>query len=1441
MVISTFAINMRTFDFQSILKQIDLKLLKNHIEVLTHLPNENEPSRFTGTPGFYKAADYIKAQLAEYGYSTNDEQFSLTVPLDEGAEILVLGKNGDIFRAIKAHPLIPNTVNPSITPKEGIEANLIYGGTSQLSELAGKEVNGSIVLLDYNCKWYWKNAAMLGAKAIIFIEPQDTTQVETIGKSLGIPAPMPRVYVQREDGLWLKDLVTRSNESFKVILRSHMRWANVAVSNIIATKEGTQLPTEFIVVATHYDSYSVVPSIAPGATEAINVATVLELARLFSDPIFAPKRSVMFAFLAGHGQALSGAREFVDRHFYEIGSTIQIFIGIDLSYDSPYLGIYAKGSVYQYQTSVEGRRFPWVNDKIINDYVPSISEQMGKSYNVLSAMFPVEPVSDPNPMFFDADPYTLAGGIGLTFHTTNALRSRERTPLDKPEFIDYERLQPQIEVVIGSVYGFSQEPSLLVTSSPERIAADGGFATIEGYVGLYNFTTAWYDPFKNEDSIIHVQWPLAYQPSQVQFAGEGVREPLTFDIFIKPDSEGKFIVKGVKPYTAVRVEAYVIDSNSSQVLYATDFGVYGLGKGYPTPPPTAQSPGGAYFWITDELTFLWLPVFPCSSIVLYGLVDPRTATVTSISISNYNFYAHSWNLRHAEDVKGSEAMLFIPAENPSEFIINLGATATPLAVLANLTKEHPEGFGYMVPLGKTLTLYQTPYIIAQQLICLIGSRADLMASFNVMSDQVKMFYPKAKEQLKIAENALQSKEWDVAIASATAAWAYSIEAYRATMSLVMDVIITVVFFFLLMIPFSLLLQKLLVPAISGLKRTIGFVLILLASIGILGAFHPGFHIAFNAFMTMIAGGVAVLSFLALFLLLGGASEATKVQQVKALGLHYAESARAATTALAFSTGIENMRKHKLRTGLTLISLVILTTSLIVLTSASFFTTILSTQYSGKTLYNGILVREAEWNPISEDMARILEALHKGEAKVSERTWIVQSMGFRLKGDVFADGVLGLTPQEDEFVGLSQSLIEGRWFLPTDENAVIISNTLQKLLNAKIGDKINWLGLDLSIIGIYDAETWKQIVDLDQSYFAPITWEGGYPHPLPIDKLLIVPYSLLIRQFNYYPFTIGIKFENQAKVLESAFKLALQMQRIGIYAGVNEKITFYNPMTLYGVVGIQFLVLPFIISALTVLNVMLASVYERIREIHIFSSVGISPRGITVMFLAESILFGIVSSLSGYLISIAIIAALRAMSLNPTGLSVNYASTFVILAISVTTITAVISTLFPALKASSLVTPSLKRKWEVETLPRGDKWTVPLPFVLDAKEAGGALVYLGEYASASTATYGAFAVDASSIAYETGKDFLALKFNVRLAPFDLNLSQKVEVSAAGDAQRMRFALHIERISGHREQWILTNYKFIDAIRKQLLLWRSLKPDNRKQYVSKADNLLPYYKE
>ena len=59
--------------------------------------------------------------------------------------------------------------------------------------------------------------------------------------------------------------------------------------------------------------------------------------------------------------------------------------------------------------------------------------------------------------------------------------------------------------------------------------------------------------------------------------------------------------------------------------------------------------------------------------------------------------------------------------------------------------------------------------------------------------------------------------------------------------------------------------------------------------------------------------------------------------------------------------------------------------------------------------------------------------------------------------------------------------------------------------------------------------------------------------------------------------------------------------------------------------------PIIIASLIVLNTMLGSVFERIKEIHIFSSIGLAPSHIGMLFIAEALVYAILGSVAGYLL------------------------------------------------------------------------------------------------------------------------------------------------------------------------------------------------------------------
>ncbi|HRU05539.1 MAG TPA: M28 family peptidase, partial [Candidatus Brocadiia bacterium] len=110
-----------------------------------------------------------------------------------------------------------------------------------------------------------------------------------------------------------------------------------------------------VVLQAHYDSISVVPTLAPGAEQACGVSVLLELARAFAAA--PPKRTTLFLATAGHAQMLRGMSAWVYAHCLDektIGNMtlpefqemikepikFDLLIGLDLTTGSRRMGVF---------------------------------------------------------------------------------------------------------------------------------------------------------------------------------------------------------------------------------------------------------------------------------------------------------------------------------------------------------------------------------------------------------------------------------------------------------------------------------------------------------------------------------------------------------------------------------------------------------------------------------------------------------------------------------------------------------------------------------------------------------------------------------------------------------------------------------------------------------------------------------------------------------------------------------------------------------------------------------------------------------------------------------------------------------------------------------------------------------------------------------------------
>ncbi len=468
------------------------------------------PSRAPGTPGNAQAAAYMQNRFAQIFGAGNVqvENYTVTAPVTKSATL-----NGQ-----RVYPIYPNAVVPSTTPLDGISAPMIYAGQGLPQNFNGQKVEGAIVVLEFNSGLGWITAADLGARAIVFLEPEQTaTQTRGPGtqtapssrgeaerKFASLPIEVPRYYAPRNIVAGLPTGAGNQNSADATgatalgtgILKSVVRWERVTCRNVLGTIRGTDpniagKPGGTLIIGGYYDSMAITPDLAPGAEAAGNAAALLELARQFKAR--PPKYSVLFLAEGAHHIALAGMRNFAATHFLdttgkaEKSVTERIdsykgFVGLDLTSRTNTVGLFAKSSFYNQMTV--GAENILLNQ--FADFAKTLNAQaarLAKQRGVRDEEFYVDGVTGregrtwrsylPSPVALDSEVATMAQKPAISFATANDARTLQDTPFDTADHLNYNNLAGQITTIANLMSGGL--PDL------KRWPDAGGFSKIFGY------------------------------------------------------------------------------------------------------------------------------------------------------------------------------------------------------------------------------------------------------------------------------------------------------------------------------------------------------------------------------------------------------------------------------------------------------------------------------------------------------------------------------------------------------------------------------------------------------------------------------------------------------------------------------------------------------------------------------------------------------------------------------------------------------------------------------------------------------------------------------------------------------------------------------------------------------------------------------------------------
>ena len=477
----------------------------------------------------------------------------------------------------------------------------------------------------------------------------------------------------------------------------------------------------------------------------------------------------------------------------------------------------------------------------------------------------------------------------------------------------------------------------------------------------------------------------------------------------------------------------------------------------------------------------------------------------------------------------------------------------------------------------------------------------------------------------------------------------------------------------------------------------------------------------------------------------------------------------------------------------------------------------------------------------------------------------------------ANMLIGMSSDEPRVTGIDRYLQYGRWFDPANETdwptrwpyACVLPKGMADLL--KIGESdmgkatISVYGAKFTVTGVLGVG-FKDLTDNDGEELTPVdqqlmkqqssrgagaqSGQSGsgelqkHIHLTP-DSVAILPYQVVINQGGTLR-SVAINMEPQPgepSIPTAVDKLDLIMaplmsrMAIDFFVARDKNTYLYSSIGMTSFSGMGNLFVPILIAALIVLNTMLGAVYERIREISIYSSVGLAPVHIAFLFLAEACVYAIVGAVLGYLLG-QVVATLLVQFGWLSGLTLNYSSMSTVVATLIVMVVVIGSTLYPAIKASRMAVPDLERKWKLPD-PSGDEWHFNLPFTVLSEEALGLNVFMRAYFEAH-ADESASEFYTNQVAFNRSTEDIkepvdesyAISMMVWVAPYDLGVSQSIRFVTAPvgeeEEELYQIALDVHRESGEVASWKRVNRRFLNLLRKQLLIWRTLSPDVRGEF-------------